>query len=366
MIVMTIKIKTRDVREGMFLDAAVYSKGGQLAIPRGTQVEERHISFLKREGIIEVEISVKPIVDEFGHDMGSDKDGAEIYRLLREELNLSIKNAITNYSDILDVHKDAHKIINNIYKDVTGKRHLLDCLFDIKSIDSFTYRHSVNVMVVSILIGSVMGLSEQDCFSLGMGALFHDIGKMKVPRDILYSENVLTNEEKIAMERHTVYGYEILIRIPDIHEDAALVALQHHERVNGSGYPHSISKGEIHLYSNVVGIADAFEAMTSGRNHRRSLLPTEIIEFLMGNSGVLFDEYVTKAILIGVSTYRIGSVVQLSNNECGVVIRTNPNLPNRPVLKIIFDKYQLRVRKPIIVDLANPENTTLSVVRVFG
>ncbi|MFZ3170857.1 MAG: HD-GYP domain-containing protein [Carboxydocellales bacterium] len=363
---MTIKIKTGDVREGMFLDAPVYSKGGQLAIARGTQVEERHITFLKREGIREIEISVKPVTDEFGHDPAKDREGNEIYRLLREEMNLAIKNAITNYSDVLDVHKEAHKTISNLYKEVTSKRHLLDCLFDIKSIDSFTYRHSINVMVISLLIGSAMGLSENDCFSLGMGALFHDIGKMKVPRDILYSESVLTDEEKHTMERHTVSGYEILIRIPDIHEDAALVALQHHERVNGSGYPHKVSKDEIHLYSSIVGIADTFEAMTSERNHRRNLMPTEIIEFMMGNSGVLFDEYVTKGILVGVSIYRIGSVVQLSNDECGVVVRANPNLPSRPVLKIIFDKYQLRVRKPIIVDLAKPENTTLSVVRVFG
>lgn len=362
---MTIKIKIGDVREGMFLDAPVYSKNGLLAIARGTQLEDRHISFLRKEGVREIEISVKPVTDEFASE-GKDRDNTETYRLLREEMNLAIKNSISNYSDMLDVNKEAHKAINNIYREVTSKRHLLDCLFDIKSIDSFTYRHSINVMVISLLIGAAMGISEDDYFSLGMGSLFHDIGKMKVPSEILFSENVLTNEEKQVMERHTVNGYEILIRMPDLTEDAALIALQHHERVDGSGYPHKISKNEIHLYSHIVGIADTFEAMTSGRNHRRRINPTDIIEFLMGNSGVLYDEYVTKALLVGVSLYRIGCVVQLSNNECGVVIRANPNLPSRPVLRIIFDKYHLRVRRPVIVDLSNPENTTLSIVMVFG
>lgn len=362
---MTIKIKTGDVREGMYLDAPVYSKTGLLAIARGTQLEERHITFLKKEGIREVEISVKPVTDEFSNEL-KEKEGNEIYRLLREEMNLAIKNSIAHYSDILDINKESHKAINNLFREVTSKRHLLDCLFDIKSIDTFTYRHSINVMVISLLIGAAMGLSEQDYFSLGMGALFHDIGKMKVPKEILFSDSVLSEEDKRVIERHTVNGYEILIRLPDIAEEAALVALQHHERVDGTGYPHKKIKEDIHLYSHIVGIADTFEAMTSERNYRRGFNPAEIIEFLMANSGVLFDEYVTKALLVGVSIYRIGSVVQLNNNECGVVIRANPNLPSRPVLRIIFDRYQLRVRRPVIVDLATSENTTLSIVRVFG
>lgn len=359
-----MNIDVDKIREGMYLAVPVYSENGTLAIPGGAMLQKRHIAFLKKMGINDVQIATTlPAVED---PIVISREEEKFQRLIREEMFILLQNSITNYSNILNKNDEGHQVIYNLYRDISHKRQYLDYILDLKSIDLFTYRHSINVMVISILIATAMGFSQEDLFVLGIGALFHDIGKVKVPREILFSNDALDPEDKLKVENHTINGYEILSRVPDFPEESALIALQHHERADGSGYPEKIKEENIHIYSQIIGIADTFEAMTSDRSYRRGYKPEEIVEYLMANAGTLFDEPVIKALLKGISIYRIGSVVQLNNNECGVVINSNPNFPTRPILRIIFDHRQLKVRKQVIVNLADLENTTLSIVRVFG
>ncbi|WP_169726435.1 HD-GYP domain-containing protein [Desulfotruncus alcoholivorax] len=359
-----MNMKVEGIRKGMYLATPFFLQNGTLAIPMGTKLEERHILFLKKMGIKEVEVSITPVTDELSVEFIQNEE--TLYRLIKEEFRVLVKDSLLNYSNILSRKHVAHQVADNLLHEIAAKKYLMDCLLDIKSIDSFTYRHSINVMVLSLLIGSALGILGRDLYNLGIGALFHDIGKMNVPKDVLFSEGKLSDQDKVKIEHHTVHGFEILIRLPDMTEEAAGIALMHHERINGSGYPHNIKEDQIHLYAQIVGIADVYEAMTTERKYRRAHNPLEIMEFLMGNSGILFDEHVVKSLLESVSIFRIGSVVQLNNNECGVVVQANPSLPARPVLRLIFDRHHLKVRKQILIDLAAQENTTLSITRVFG
>ena len=366
-----------NVKRGMYLSKPVY-KGQILIMREGIQLEVNHIISLKKNDITEIEISYEPVEDdnqEFGLwqdeidciSENHDKSREEIYQLVQEEINLMLKYYIMEYSNFTpDQREEYGKQFYTLFvQEILSKDHFLDCVLDIKSIDSYTYLHSIRVSVLSLIIAASMDLRWRDLYHIGVGALFHDIGKIKVPQEVLFSDNILNPQEKTLMERHTISGYEVLIRIPDISEESVLIALQHHERIDGTGYPYKLKGDKIHIFSKIVSIADTFEAMTAERSYRKAHNPSEIIEFLMGSSNI-FDRRAVKALLKGVSVYKIGSVVRLNNNESGVVIKFNSKLPTRPVIRKISNSDNLRLRRHDLIDLSSPDNTTLSIVRVFG
>ncbi len=224
-------------------------------------------------------------------------------------------------------------------------------LIDIKSFDDYTFTHNINVSTISVIIGQSMGLPQSDLIELGMGSLLHDVGKLKVSLSILNKEGKLTEGEFAEMKRHPQFGYEILCKSGEISERSRMVALQHHEKFQGRGYPKGLKGKDISLFARICSIADVYDALTTDRPYRVALTPYDAIKIVMSGADNQFDPNVLGSFVRRFSLYPSGSLVVLNDGSVGLVLRTNPAAVVRPVIKILMDGKGNRLKKRAETDL---------------
>jgi HD-GYP domain-containing protein (c-di-GMP phosphodiesterase class II) len=218
--------------------------------------------------------------------------------------------------------------------------------------DGELYHHSVNVTLFALAVGMGMGMPRDQLIELGMGSLLHDVGKLRVPETILKKPGRLTEEEFEYIKLHTAYGYELLSVVPDLPKASARVALQHHERFDGSGYPRGLVGEEIHLYSRITGAVDVYEALTANRVYRCAYLPHQAYELLLGGGGSQFDPAVIDSFVSTIAIYPVGMTLLLSNGYRAVVTRSPKRQTQRPVVRIIEDSDGHPVQTPWELDLS--------------
>lgn len=217
--------------------------------------------------------------------------------------------------------------------------------------DGELYHHSVYVTFFAISIGLGLGLTEEELLDLGLGTLLHDVGKLRIPESILRKPGRLTPEEFELVKLHTIYGYEVLQRVNDLPTRSSLIALEHHERVDGTGYPNRLAHDNIHLFSRIAGVADVYEALTANRVYRRGYLPHHAFELLLGAGGSQFDARVVEAFVRTIAVYPVGMSLVLSTGEKAVVVHSRRKQTQRPTVRIIEDATG-RTIIPYEVDLA--------------
>ncbi|TCP57682.1 putative nucleotidyltransferase with HDIG domain [Tumebacillus sp. BK434] len=233
--------------------------------------------------------------------------------------------------------RNIRRLFDTVLHEMKGKPNLLLSVSNIYTSDGFLYHHSVNVALMALAIGIEYGLTEKQLLDLGVGTLLHDIGKLRLPQDILNKPGRLTPEEYEIIKQHPMIGYEMLRLQDDISVVSAHVALQHHERVDGTGYPRGIKGEEMHIFGKITAVADVYEALTANRVYRKGQLPHEALELLLGACGTHFDREIVELFLKTVAIYPTGLTVRLNSGETGVIIRQNPTHPQRPVIRVLQD-----------------------------
>ena len=219
--------------------------------------------------------------------------------------------------------------------------------------EDFLYAHSVNASILATNLGLAYGLGRADLISLCMSALVHDIGYLKVPRDIINKPAKLTREEFDLVKKHTIYGVELLSKIEGIPESASEVVHQHHEKVDGSGYPNGKRGDEISRFSKIVAIAEVYEAITHPRPYRKEkIIPYQAVKTIVQKERDTFEPEFVKIFLNSVSPYPPGSFILLNNGVIGRVYGVNKGLPLRPVVEIFFDSDGRPPEKPTRIDLS--------------
>jgi len=235
----------------------------------------------------------------------------------------------------LDLRK-ARLILNSLMDIIARDRVALLGVSAIKNYDEDTAHHSVNVSVLSLLLGAQMEFSRTGLTTLGLAALLHDIGKVRVPREILTKAGRLTLEELEIVRRHTLYGAGILRGLPGLARLAMVVAFEHHANYDLSGYPAITAKPAPHLFTRIVQVADFYDAATSARRvYQRAMLPHEAITFILARAGKIFDPVVARLFVQQVGLYPVGSVVELDSGEVGVVIAPAERQVARPVVSLV-------------------------------
>lgn len=219
--------------------------------------------------------------------------------------------------------------------------------------DGELYHHSMNVTFFSLCLGVGMGLPEEDLVDLAIGTLLHDVGKLRIPERILSKPGKLTAEEFEYVKLHTSYGYETLRKLPDLAPRTTLIALEHHERYDGSGYPRGLKGKEIHQFGRITGVADVYEALTANRIYRKGYLPHQAYELLLGGGGTQFDPLVIETFVKTISVYPIGMTLVLNTGEKAVVVKSRRQQSHRPLVRIIETSTGERLKQPREVDLAN-------------
>jgi HD-GYP domain-containing protein (c-di-GMP phosphodiesterase class II) len=231
----------------------------------------------------------------------------------------------------------------------------------IKNFDEYTFAHSVNVCILSVALGARLGLPKKKLSELGYGALFHDVGKVKLPLEIINKPAELTEEEWEKIQKHPVWGVKILLSrraLDRFSLVAMVVAFEHHLKMDLSGYPQLSFKKDLNLYSRIVSIADVYDSMTSGRVYAKTpLTPDEALKQMMNQAGKSFDPVLLKVFINMLGIYPVGSVVLLDTGEVGVVIKSNPDQLSRPEVAIIADKNGKK-EKVEMIDLAGLHGKT--------
>lgn len=205
----------------------------------------------------------------------------------------------------------------------------------VKQYENLTYCHSVNVAMISLLLGKRLGFDEPTTAALVEGALLHDIGKTRVPLEILKKPGALDKQERKMIEAHTRFGAEILVETEGVRPLTPTVALEHHRSVTGRGYPDLGDSAVPHALSQIVSVADVYEAMTGARSYRPPSLPEQACLVLATIAGERLNTALVKAFVSAVTFFPIGSLVRTSRDETGVVVRTNPADPLHPVVTLL-------------------------------
>jgi HD-GYP domain-containing protein (c-di-GMP phosphodiesterase class II) len=258
--------------------------------------------------------------------------------------------------------KSFNDVLQMIIDDLSEHKEALIMLTDINVMDNYLYNHSLNVAIISLSLGITHGYSKNDLFALGLGAILHDIGKTKIKMELLAQNRTLTSEEYKEVQKHTVLGYQLLKEEPNIPLLAAHCAFQHHERIDGSGYPRGIKGEEIHDYAKWIAVADSYDAMTNHRPYRNAMLPHEAMEILYGCADTLYDRDKVAMFRDNVAIYPLGLTVKLNTGEKGVVTQIHANYPHRPTVRI-FEEADGSLAQPIYeIDLSQKHTVLIESV----
>lgn len=341
-----VKVNVNDLSPGMVVNKDIVDYNtGTILISSGTVLNRKIIFRIKNLGIKDVDILEKD----------NPKYGDEEIKFMVKYEVLSDK-AEKVFSDI----KFGKKIIiteitdemDDFIKEVVKNDNILGRMRQLEEKDNYTFNHSLNVCMLSTMIGKWLGYSTIQLKQLALGGLFHDIGKLRISNDIINKPGKLTEDEYEIIKKHTNYGYEILSNTIGISKNVCLAALQHHEREDGSGYPNELNGDEIHEFAKIVAVCDIYDDMTSDRVYKERKSPLLVAEYLDDESFEKVDPRIARIFLDNISEFYVGNEVKLSNGEVGKIIYVHPQIPTKAIVKV-GDKYInfLEEQKLEIVDV---------------
>lgn len=248
--------------------------------------------------------------------------------------------------------ESVNTISNSLYNEISEKYNIIRCLSKIRSFDEYTYNHSVNVALYSMLLAKWLDMPEGQIKEVLKAGLFHDIGKSQVPSELINKRGELTNEEFNIVKRHPVYSREILMSVPNISDGILKGVLLHHERHDGTGYPAGIIGDKIHMYAKIIAVADVYDAITSERSYKKRVNPFETFRIFQNTGLGHFDTKTMMTFIQHISSYYIGATILMNNGKQGTVAYVAPHNISMPVIKIGDEYFDLAREKGLkIVDM---------------
>jgi putative nucleotidyltransferase with HDIG domain len=245
----------------------------------------------------------------------------------------------------------ARTMIDGLAQAVAHNRTALLALTTLKNYDNYTFTHMVNVSILTMGQARGLGIDGALLREIGMAALMHDIGKVRTPIEILTKPDHLTDDEYAIMQRHTVDGAEILRQTPDMPGLAPVVAFEHHLRLDGTGYPHGVTRNGLNIGTMLCSIADVYDAMRSQRVYQQAFPSDRILAVLKRDDGSQFDPHLVRRFAQLVGIYPAGNLVRLNTGEIAVVVKAYAPDPHRPHVRVIFGADRQRLDLPYDVNL---------------
>ena len=256
----------------------------------------------------------------------------------------------------IETEKVEHIVVKMV-RSIFRNQGALICLGRIKQADEYTYLHSISVCALMISFGIQLGLDFQQLKDIGIGAMLHDIGKMKVPQEILNRTGPLSDEEYEKIKEHVEYSRMLLEELPGMADTSILLAAQHHERMDGSGYPNGLKGNEISTFGQIAAIVDVYDAITSERCYRRKVSPTVVLRKLFEWSKFHFNSELVQQFIRCVGIYPVGSLVRLESGFLAVVIDHRENDLLHPTVRIMYDTKTGKHITPYDIDLSGSFNS---------
>ncbi|MEW5768296.1 MAG: HD-GYP domain-containing protein [bacterium] len=265
-----------------------------------------------------------------------------IPRILSAETKRAVIKAIEDTTNKIKMGKAAayepiRKISQSLTEEIMAHQKAMLNLIKMKDFEDYTFTHSINVCLISILVGLEMGFTKSELEELASGALFHDIGRLKLSKDLLNRPGSLAPGELDEIKQHPILGWEMISNDEKIDEVSRAIILQHHERHSGQGYPYGLKGEEIHPNAVICALADVYDALTTERPYRNALTPYEAMKYIVIASDNAFRADIAGCLLRSLSIYPMGSLIKLNTGEIGRVIRANRNAVIRPVIRLLLD-----------------------------
>ena len=236
----------------------------------------------------------------------------------------------------------------------------------LKSFDEYTFAHSVNVATLVTSFAKKMGFNRARLERLAVGGICHDLGKAMIPLEVLNKPGRFTQEEREIMKAHPVHSHRIMEEAEKMHGDSKRIALEHHERLDGNGYPDGKSIHELHIDSNIASICDVYDAMTSARVYKPAMPLPQAMEFLLERAGSEFKRNLLEIFVEHIGAYPVGSLVELESGELAIVKEVYHEELERPHVIIIADKHKKMLEKPETIFLANFDDKSKTITRYLN
>jgi HD-GYP domain-containing protein (c-di-GMP phosphodiesterase class II) len=339
-------VRTRSLKDEMIIDQSIIDRAGRILIARNTVLDAYHIMSLLKMGVPGIYIregeedavpvltdNQEPIIEEAVKnkiDKNTIQDRAKV------KLSESVKARVAEGIQYLynDTSSDnftstTKNITDDLMRAITDNDAVAVDISALKISDEYTFKHSVDVATMSMIVGRKYGLEDNEIYELGISGLLHDVGKSKIPNEILNKATRLTDEEFAMMKQHSLFGYGILKEKYDLSNAIKLGVLQHHEKMNSTGYPMGVSSEKINLFARIISVADIYDALVTERPYKKPFSPRDAVELIMSMTEEL-DINVMRSFLESVILYPVGTDVELSTGEKARVIENNSKFVLRP------------------------------------
>ncbi|WP_429035349.1 HD-GYP domain-containing protein [Aeromonas media] len=361
-------IPVNQLRPGMYVIAIASQTGAMEIAQTGLVTTRQQVDVLIRRGVLTVKVDLarsklpgiaQVISPSPAHSAGSVRpagsgEGRELkirrlYQEARELQGKFIRHLKAGEPiDITPLAAVAEEMVDTMF--THGDAML--CLARIRAKDAYLMEHSMNVAILLANFGRYLGLDRSVLKELTLGGLLHDVGKIMTPDEVLNKPGKLTDEEFGVMRQHVVHSYDILSNTAGITPTMLEVAANHHERLDGTGYPQRLKGDQLSLYTRMSGIVDVYDAVTADRVYKQGMQPTQAFRILLKGINQHFDaELVTKFIKC-MGVYPVGTLVQLSNQRLAVVMQRNEQPPLKPMVKVIYHATQRHYLEVQWLDLA--------------
>lgn len=324
---------------GLRLKRSVLNRYGTYIIPEETVFEEKHLRILENHG---VRLSTKDFygedadVDAEDEPTHTDEEQESLHKIRQQidQATLQVKQLfeLTRFDKSVHLKEFRYNVVPAV-KEIASSQDSLRLIHALKAKDDYTYRHNIAVGVLATKIGMWLDLDENELSLLTLGATLHDVGKMKIPNDILHKPDMLRKHEFEEMKKHTVYGYEILNQTVGVSHRCALIALQHHERESGSGYPFGLKGHKIDRLSKITAVADVFHAMISDKVYKKAKPFYQAMNELKERAKE-FDATVLQTFMQKIMQASVGSEVMLSDGRVGNLVMINRQDLFKPLVKV--------------------------------
>jgi HD-GYP domain-containing protein (c-di-GMP phosphodiesterase class II) len=312
---------------GMVLDRdLIDSKTGAILIADGTAMTRNLI-----DKLISNKVRAVFIREELIPEGWKNESIAKEYSKVEKSLDNIFTEVQTGKNiESEKIEKEMEYFVNAI----SSERDILTQMRLLHKKDDYTFDHSLGVSVLAIALGKWLDYSEEKILDLSIAALFHDIGKLRVPDEIVKKPARLTTEECSIMQRHSYYSYEMLAQTNKFNDDILLGVLQHHERMNGVGYPNGVKGDKIHEYAKIIAICDIYHAITSRRVYKDKDSPLRAADYLRRESFTSLDPYITQIFLKNISKFYVGNKVLISDGTTGIIVYIHPQDETKPMVKV--------------------------------
>ena len=318
------------IKENEILGKNIFTSEGKILLKAGTKLSNSYLEKMKNLGVYYLYI-----IDERLEDISvEDEILTELKQHTMNSISTIIKSTF-NYNK--KQMSESLGTVETLIQYLISNGDINKSLYDIQTYSNSTYVHSLNVCIMSVFLGQSLGLREKNLTELGTAAILHDIGKKMVPINILNKITPLTQEEADELKRHTIYGEEILRKNVRISEPVIRAVLEHHERVDGNGYPHGLVDTQISRFAKIIAVSDVYDTISNTQTYKKNYTPQDAYELILAGSGILFDKLVVQKFRQTFAVYPLGCCVKLSNGVEGYIIMQNDNFPDRPIIRVLYD-----------------------------